>query len=68
MNTKENRQKLATAYFCRAYLNIHGFLSDAENEKVHKRIRKFQLKEKIIITESQLMSSECIYDDEAKEY
>lgn len=46
MNTKENRKKLATAYFCRAYLNIHGFLSDAENEKVHKRIRKFQLKEK----------------------
>lgn len=68
MNTKENRQKLATACFCRAYLNIHGFLSDTENKKIRERIKKFQSKEEIIITESQLMSSECIYDDEAKEY
>lgn len=39
-----------------------------KNRPVAGRIKKFQSKEEIIITESQLMSSECIYDDEAKEY
>jgi hypothetical protein len=29
--TMENRKKLAIATICRAYLNIHGFITPAEN-------------------------------------
>lgn len=67
MATKEKREKLAKADFCRAFLHVQGFLTDSENEKVFRRIRKWQDKHKVGITDAQLWSIEVIYDDNAKE-
>ncbi len=63
----ENRRKLAIADLCRAFLNIQGFLTDAKNEKVHQRILNWQDKNKVEITEAQLLSADFTYDDNAKE-
>lgn len=67
MGKKENRENLAKADFCRAFLHIKGFLTDTENEKVFKRIRKWQDKHKVEISESQLLSVDTTYNDNAKE-
>lgn len=61
------RQELAAVNFCREYLHIHGFLTDTENEKVHKRIGKYQDRNRIGISEAQLLSVELKYDDNAKD-
>lgn len=61
------RQELAALSFCREYLHIHGFLTDTENDKVHKRICKHQDRNRIEISEAQLMSVELTYDDNAKD-
>lgn len=61
------RQERAAANFCREYLRIHGFLTDAENDKVHKRIGKYQDRNCIEISGVQLMSVELRYDDNAKD-
>lgn len=63
----ENRRILAIANLCRGYLALQGFLSSAENEKVHNRIMKFRDKNKVIISEVQLESADFSYDDNAKE-
>lgn len=63
----ENRRKLAIADLCRAFLNIQGFLTDAENEKVHQRILNWQDKNKVEITKAQLLSADFTYNDNAKE-
>ncbi len=62
----KKRMQLAVANFCREYLRIYRFLSDAENNKVHSRIKKWQIKNGVEITEAQLMSVEAQYDDNAK--
>lgn len=67
MATKEKRENLAKANFCRTYLHIQGFLTDAENEKVFRRMRKWQDKYKVGITDAQINSVDMIYDDNAKE-
>ncbi len=61
------RQELAAVNFCREYLHIHGFLTDTENGKVHKRISKHQDRNRIEISYAQLMSVELTYDDNAKD-
>lgn len=61
------RENLAKADFCRSFLHIQGFLSDQENEKVHNRIMKWQDKNKVAISEEQLLSVDISYDDDAKE-
>lgn len=63
----ENRRKLAIATLCRAYLNIHGFITPAENRRVSSRILKWGWKNKVSISEAQLDSADFIYDDNAKE-
>lgn len=63
----KNRRILAIANLCRGYLALQGFLSSAENEKVHNRIMKFRDKNKVIISEAQLESAYFAYDDNAKE-
>lgn len=45
----ENRRKLAIATLCRAYLNIHGFITPAENRRVSSRILKWGWKNKVSI-------------------
>lgn len=61
------RQDLAAVNFCRAYLRIRGFLTNTENEKVHKRISKYQDRNRIEISLAQLMSVKLAYDDNAKD-
>ena len=60
---KDKREKLATMMFCRSYLHIAGILTDAEEEKVLSRIKKYQDQHQIEITEEQLDSVEIIYKD-----
>lgn len=64
---KNKRENLAKANFCRTYLHIQGFLTDAENEKVFRRMRKWQDKYKVGITGAQINSVDMVYDDNAKE-
>lgn len=61
------RQELAAANFCRVYLHIHGFLTDTENDQVHKRICKHQDRNRIEISEAQLLSVVLTYNDNAKD-
>lgn len=63
----ENRRKLAIATLCRAYLNIHGFITPAENRRVSSRILKWGWKNKVSISEAQLDSVDFVYNDNAKE-
>lgn len=63
----EDRRKLALLNLCRSFLNVNGFITEAENERIHNRIMKWQDKNKISISEAQLYSSGFIYDDNAKE-
>lgn len=63
----ENRKKLAIANLCRAYLHIHGFITDSENRRIHNKIMKWQDENKVSISEAQLDSADFIYDDNAKE-
>lgn len=63
----ENRKKLAIAKLCRAYLHIHGFITDSENRRIHNKIMKWQDENKVSISEAQLDSADFIYDDNAKE-
>jgi hypothetical protein len=63
----KNRKKLAIAILCRAYLHIHGFITDGENGRIHYKIMKWQKNNKVSISEAQLDSADFIYDDNAKE-
>lgn len=63
----ENRRKLALLNLCRSFLNVHGFITEAENERIRNKIMKWQDKNKISISEAQLYSAYFIYDDNAKE-
>lgn len=65
MKQEEMRENLAKSDFCRAYLHVQGFLTDAENEKVFRRMRKWQDKHKVGVTEAQLLSVDMIYNDNA---
>lgn len=57
------RENLAKADFCRGFLYMQGFLSELENEKVHKRIMKWQIKNKVAISVEQLRSVDISYED-----
>ena len=63
---REKREIFAKADFCRGFLHIRGFLSEQENEKVHNRIMKWQIKNKVAISEEQLLSIDINYNDDAK--
>ena len=54
--SEENRQRLAIAIACRRYLYLNGFLSEAENDNIHKRILMHQSKLNIKISEEQIES------------
>lgn len=51
---KEQRAIIATANACRSVLYMHGFLSETENEKVFKRILKYQDKHQVAVSREQL--------------
>lgn len=63
----KDRMMLAALNYCRELLHIQGFLTEAENDKIHTRIMKFQDKKQIQISKAQLMSVELKYDDNAKD-
>lgn len=60
---KDKREKLAIMMFCRSYLHIADILTDAEEEKVLSRIKKYQDQHQIEITEDQIDSVDIIYKD-----
>lgn len=62
----EKRKSLAIANECRSFLFMYDFITDKENEKIFKRIKKFQDKNKIGISRKQLDSVEIIYNDDIK--
>lgn len=62
-----NKMKLAIAYYCRVFLRLNGFVTECENERIHKKIRAWQIKNNIEISDEQLDSVEVTYNDKAKE-
>ena len=62
-----NRMKLAIAYYCRVFLRLNGFVTECENERIHKRIRAWQINNNIEISDEQLDSVEVTYNDNTKE-
>lgn len=38
-----NRMKLEIACYCRVFLRLNGFVTECENERIHKRIRAWQI-------------------------
>ena len=60
------RSQLAKAVLCKDFLHINEFMTDAENDKILNRIKKFQDKNKIEISEAQLDSANLTYNDRAK--
>ena len=67
MNDKAyKRSQLAKAVLCKDFLHINSFMTDAENDKILNRIKKFQDKNKIEISEAQLDSANLTYNDRAK--
>ena len=63
----ENRRKLALLNLCRSFLNVHGFITPAENRRIQNRNMKYQDKNKDFISDAQLESVNFVYDDNAKE-
>lgn len=67
MNDKAyKRSQLAKVVLCKDFLHINSFMTDAENDKILNRIRKFQDKNEIDISEAQLDSANLTYNDRAK--
>ena len=66
MNKEYKRSQLAKAVLCKEFLYMNSFTTDAENDKILNRIKKFQDKNKIEISEEQLYSANLIYNDRAK--
>ena len=67
MNDKAyKRSQLAKAVLYKDFLHINSFTTDAENDKILNRIRKFQDKNEIDISEAQLDSANLTYNDRAK--
>lgn len=60
------RSQLAKAVLCKDFLHINSFMTDAENDKILNRIKKFQDKNKIGISLAQLDSAKFIYTEIVK--
>lgn len=59
----QNRKTLAIANYCRSFLYYGNFISESENDKIHDRIKKFQDKNKISISEEQINSVDINYSN-----
>ena len=60
-----NREKLAIAIFCQFFLYTNEFITFSNFKKINDRLRDWQYKIKVKVTEAQLDSIEVIYDDNA---
>lgn len=58
------REVISKAVLCRSYLYISGFLTDAEAEKVHGRIRKYQDKHRQNVSNKDIESVRLVTDAE----
>lgn len=54
MTKQERKEYLAALSFCRTYLRMGGMLTDAANQQIHDKIRKYQDRYKIEITKEEL--------------
>ncbi len=50
------REMVAIACYCRQFLYLNNFITDAENDKIHARIMRLTNKNGISISEKQLDS------------
>ncbi len=64
---REKRKKLAIMLACWSYLHYSGILTDCEADKVFGRIRKFQDKHEINISNEEIDSVDFIYKDKENE-
>ena len=60
-----NREKLAIAVFCKYFLYVNEFITFSNFKKIYDRLRDWQYKNKVKVTEAQLDSIDVIYDDNA---
>lgn len=59
----KNRRLAAIACICRSFLYLNGFITEAENDRIHGKIRKWLNKKKVILSEKQIHSVDFIYKD-----
>ena len=59
----EKRKLLAQMNFCRSLLYYFDMITDRENERIHKRILKWQEKNNVKISSSQMDSVDITYND-----
>lgn len=59
----EKRRLLAQLNFCRSLLYYFDMITDRENERIHKRILKWQEKNNVKISSSQMDSVDITYND-----
>ena len=59
----EKRKLLALMSFCRGLLYYFDMITDRENERIHKRILKWQEKNNVKISSSQMDSVDITYND-----
>lgn len=59
----EKRKLLAQMSFCRGLLYYFDMITDRENERIHKRILKWQEKNNVKISSSQIDSVDITYND-----
>lgn len=59
----EKRKLLAQMNFCRSLLYYFDMITDRENERIHKRILKWQEKNDVKISSSQMDSVDITYND-----
>lgn len=59
----EKRKLLAQMSFCRSLLYYFDMITDRENERIHKRILKWQEKNNVKISSSQMDSVDITYND-----
>lgn len=63
MTNEEKRKRLAILIECSSILYLCGMITEGENEKIYQRISKWQDKNKVDITQKQLMSVKITYND-----
>ena len=68
MSDLENRKKVAISNTCRMYLYYNGFVTEKQNDNIHKKVDVFQKKNKVKISLEQLSSVDYVYNDNAKDY
>lgn len=59
----KNRRLAAIACICRSFLYLNGFITEAENDRIHRKIMKWVDKHKVTLSKEQINSVEFTYKD-----